>query len=150
MQAIPATTTSSEGIFAMRFRLIALIAMAALGGLFMIGPAFSADDEEQEPQQEGVEVQARGQVHEAYAEAGAATAEPGVVVTKEPPEAIEEQPPEEKPEGDNVVWIPGYWGWDEEAEDFLWVSGFWRAVPPGRAWVPGHWDKVETGYQWVS
>src|SRR5439155_20762955 len=54
------------------------------------------------------------------------------------------------PEGDNVAWIPGYWGWDEEAEDFVWVSGFWRVVPPGRAWVPGHWDKVETGYQWVA
>src|SRR5262245_44961727 len=112
----------------MKFRLLALIVMAALGGLYLVGPAFSADEEAQQ----GVEVQARGQVHEAYAEAGAATAEPGVVVTKEPPEPIEEQPPEEKPEGDNVVWIPGYWAWDEEGEDFLWISGFWRVVPPGR------------------
>src|SRR4051812_5766670 len=99
----------------MRFRLIALITLAAAGGLSLVGPARSAGDE---PQQ-GVEVQARGQVHEAYAEAGAAVAEPGVVIGKAPPEPIEEQPPEEKPEGDHVVWIPGYWAWDEEADNFL-------------------------------
>jgi hypothetical protein len=107
-----------------------------------------ADDEDAPP--DGVEVQARGQVHEAFAEASATSAAPGVVVSKTPPAAIEEAPPEEKPEGDTVAWIPGYWAWDEEDSDFLWISGFWRAVPPGRMWVPGHWQKVTTGHQWVS
>lgn len=32
-------------------------------------------------------------------------------------------PPDQKPEGDDVAWIPGYWAWDDERNDFLWVSG---------------------------
>lgn len=56
-------------------------------------------------------------------------------------EAIEEVPPEQKPTGDNVDWIPGYWAWDDERTDFLWVSGIWRSLPPGRQWVSGYWAK---------
>src|SRR4051812_3981168 len=59
--------------------------------------------------QQGVEVQARGPVHEAYAEPTETRPLPSVVVTKQPPEPIDEIPPDEKPAGDNVVWIPGYW-----------------------------------------
>ena len=55
-----------------------------------------------------------------------------------------ELPPEEKPSGDNVQWISGYWQWDLEKKDFIWVSGFWRNTPPGRAWSPGEW-RVENG-----
>ncbi|MDY3556232.1 hypothetical protein R5W24_005395 [Gemmata sp. JC717] len=71
-------------------------------------------------------------------------------MTKQPPEPIEELPPDQKPEGDNVQWIPGYWGWDEDTEQFLWVSGFWRDPPPGRLWVPGSWRQVQGGWQWVA
>jgi hypothetical protein len=98
----------------------------------------------------GMEVQARGPVHEAFAEPTNPVASPGLIVTKEPPAAIEEAPPEDKPEGDSVVWVPGYWAWDEEAKDYMWISGFWRASPPGRTWSPGHWQKVTGGYQWVA
>ena len=45
---------------------------------------------------------------------------------------IDEVPPEYKPEGENVQWIPGYWAWDVAQSDFIWVSGLWRDVPPGR------------------
>src|SRR5436305_945434 len=90
---------------------------------------------------EGVEVQARGPVHEAFGEPTNARGTPGPVVSKAPPAPVEEAPPQEKPEGDNVSWIPGYWSWDDEAADFLWVSGFWREEPPGRDWVPGEWVK---------
>jgi len=76
--------------------------------------------------------------------------EPGIVVTKAPPDVIEEVPPEERPEGDNVTWIPGYWAWDDERSDFLWVSGTWRALPPGRQWMAGYWGKTTQGYQWTS
>jgi hypothetical protein len=99
---------------------------------------------------DGLEVQARGPVHEAYAEATAPRGAPGIIVASPPPAAVEEMPPEQKPEGEHVVWIPGYWSYDEEARDFLWVSGFWRATPPGRSWVPGSWQKVANGYQWVA
>ena len=71
-------------------------------------------------------------------------------VPKAPPEPIEELPPEQALEGDNVAWIPGYWAWDDERDDFLWVSGVWRALPPGRQWVPGYWAEINQTYQWTS
>jgi len=100
--------------------------------------------------QEGVEVLTRGPVHEAFAETVSFDPRPGIVVAKEPANPIEEVPPAQKPEGADVAWIPGYWAWDGERGDFLWVSGIWRALPPGRQWIPGYWSKVEQGYQWTS
>ncbi len=100
--------------------------------------------------QPGVEPQGRGPVHEAYAEPGVAKVLPAPAVPKQPPEPVDEMPPDQKPEGDNVQWIPGYWAFDEDAQDFLWVSGCWRAVPPGRQWMPGHWTQVPTGWQWTA
>ena len=49
-----------------------------------------------------------------------------------------------------MAWIPGYWAWDDERNDFLWVSGIWRALPPGRQWVPGYWGQSRQGSQWTS
>jgi len=98
----------------------------------------------------GAEVLTRGPVHEAFAGMVTYNPEPGVVVAKAPPELIEEMPPEERPEGDNVTWIPGYWAWDDERSDFLWVSGTWRALPPGREWMAGYWGRTTQGYQWTS
>ncbi len=98
----------------------------------------------------GTQVLTRGPVHEAFAGMVTFNPEPGVVVTKTPPDPIEEMPPDVRPEGDNVTWIPGYWGWDDERNDFLWISGTWRDVPPGRAWIAGYWGQVAEGYQWTS
>ena len=98
----------------------------------------------------GVQVLTRGPVHEAFAETVTFDPEPGIVVPKTPPAAIEEVPPEQRLEGANVAWIPGYWGWDDERNDFLWISGIWRALPPGRQWVPGYWGKSAQGFQWTS
>ncbi len=67
-----------------------------------------------------------------------------------PPELIDEIPPEFKPEGENVVWIPGYWWWDEDAESHIWISGVWRDVPPDQNWVAGYWTEADNGFQWVS
>lgn len=123
------------------------IALAAGCGtdLGWAAPLGSASDSE-----EGMEVLARGPVHEAFA--GTATSDPaaGLVVRKQPPQAIEELPPDQRPEGDNVTWIPGYWAWDDERSDFLWVSGVWRNLPPGRQWVPGYWDQSDADYRWIS
>lgn len=96
------------------------------------------------------ETMTRGPVHEAFAGTVAYDPEPGILVKKAPPAAIEELPPEQQLEGDNVVWIPGYWAWDDELGDFLWVSGVWRNLPPGREWVPGYWNPVDGQYQWIS
>ncbi len=74
--------------------------------------------------------------------------QPGPIVQKQPPDPIKEIPPAQQPEGDNIVWIPGYWAWDDDRNDFLWVSGVLRA-PPGQTWVPGYWSKVDGGFQWT-
>jgi len=108
-----------------------------------------ADDAKPDPQN-GVEAQARGAVHEAYAEPAETRPDPRPIIAKQPPEPIQEQPPDQKPAGDNIEWIPGYWGWDDETTDFTWISGFWRAPPPGREWTPGHWQEVDGGSQWVA
>jgi hypothetical protein len=95
------------------------------------------------------EVQARGPVHEAFAEpATPPSAAP--VVPKPPPPPVKELPPPQKPAGKGVQWIPGYWQWDEERNNYLWVSGCWRLPPPGKVWLPGRWQEVSRGWQWVS
>lgn len=111
----------------------------------------SREGQPNQPQnQDGVEVQGRGQVHEAFASPALPRQSPAPVVQKKPPEAINELPPEQKPEGDNVQWIPGYWMWDQDRTDFLWVSGTWRNIPPEKRWLPGYWVDAEGGYRWVS
>src|SRR5262245_34218459 len=76
------------------------------------------------------EVLTRGALHEAFADPGVTPTEAPPIVSKQPPDPINEVPPDQKPDGNNVVWIPGYFGWDEEREDFVWLSGFWRTPPP--------------------
>jgi hypothetical protein len=121
----------------------ALLLLWSSAGLIDRNPASAQDTE-------GIQVQTRGPVHEAFAELVATEPQPGIIVPKSPPPPVEELPPEEAPAGDNVVWIPGYWGWDEEREDFLWVSGIWRITPPDCGWVPGYWSQVDGGFQWVA
>lgn len=104
----------------------------------------------QSDQAEGMEVLTRGPVHEAFAETITFDPQPGIVVREAPPDAIEEVPPDLRPEGDNVTWIPGYWGWDDDRNGYIWVSGIWRELPPDRQWVPGYWGEVDQGYQWSS
>ena len=99
----------------------------------------------------GPEALARGPIHEAFAAPVVFNPTPGVVVPKPPPSTrIEEQPPAQKPQGGDVEWIPGYWAWDDERNDYLWISGIWRDIPPGRQWVPGYWDQVEGGFRWTA
>ena len=97
---------------------------------------------------DAIDVQTRGPVHEAFAQPTDAPAQPDLIVPKKPPDPIPEEPPDQKPEGE-VQWIPGYWAWDADKNNFLWVSGFWRTPPPDRKWVPGYWTQVEGGWQWV-
>jgi hypothetical protein len=97
----------------------------------------------------GVVVESRGPVHEAFARPADMAPPPGPVVARQPPQAVPEVPPDQKPEGEGIAWIPGYWAWDGDRKDFLWVSGVWRKAPPGRKWVPGNWNEVEGGWQWT-
>ncbi len=113
-------------------------------------PPAPADVDESEE----LEYLARGPVHEAFAEQYNVNPGPGLIVNREPPPPVDEVPPEVRPEGENVIWIPGYWAWDDDREDFIWISGLWRVSPPASRWVPGYWSPAQTadgpGWQWVS
>jgi len=106
--------------------------------------ALRADDPPQ-----GIEVDARGPVHEAYAQPYQPDPVLNEPVEKQPPAPIPEEPAAERPEGQNVQWIPGYWQWDGDRNDFVWVSGFWRDAPAQRHWVMGYWANTDAGYRWV-
>jgi hypothetical protein len=125
-----------------------VVALTVFGVGFGPRPIIAAEKTAPVPE-EDVQVLVSGPIHEAFAEAVALDPEPGLVAPKAPPALIEEIPPEQKPEGD-VQWIPGYWAWDDERNEYIWVSGIWRALPPGRQWVPGYWTPMEQGYQWIS
>ena len=99
---------------------------------------------------ENFQVLTRGPVHEAFAAQMSQKPAAGFRVDQEVPEAIDEIPPETRPEGDNVVWIPGYWHWDNERNDFIWISGVWRNTPPDHRWIPGYWSKNKGQSSWVS
>lgn len=114
-------------------------------------------DQTPPPGQEGVasaangpiEPLVRGPVHEGYAEMMRLTPQPIPPVPAEPPQPIDEQPADVRPENPNAEWIPGYWGWDGESKQFVWVSGTWRVPPPGERWVPGYWTQTVQGAQRV-
>ena len=102
---------------------------------------------------EGIETLTHGPLHEAFAAPTNTDPVPGAIVPKQPPANIDEEPPELKAEG--ALWIPGYWEWDDEMTDFIWISGNWRVPPPGMRWVPSYWVEAEGGWQrvpgfWVS
>jgi len=105
---------------------------------------------QEEAVEQDAEVLTRGPVHEAFAASVNYEPEAGILVSKQPPEVIDELPPEQELEGENVTWISGYWAWDEDESDFIWISGIWRNIPPDREWVPGYWNEVGNQYQWIS
>lgn len=97
-----------------------------------------------------VRVEVRGPVHEAFAQPFDAKPGPNKAIKKEPPQPVAEEPPAQRPEGANVQWIPGYWAWNADTDNFLWVSGMWRNVPEGRHWVHGFWSDTADGNVWVN
>lgn len=101
--------------------------------------------------EDGIQVENRGPVHEAFANPGAPVrgGKDGHLADKAPPPPVPELPPEEKPSGDNVQWISGYWQWDIEKKDFIWVSGFWRNTPPGRDWHAGEWKNENGQHRYI-
>lgn len=131
------------------FRLVYLLAIiTAIGTGFDVPPVLAAADN---PTDAGKDIQvlAHGPIHEAFAETITFDPQAGTRVPNPPPPVIEEIPPDEKPEGD-AQWIPGYWAWDDDKSDFIWVSGIWRVPPPNRQWIPGYWKQVDQGFQWIS
>jgi hypothetical protein len=101
------------------------------------------------PSQEQPEVLTRGTVHEGFAEPVNLEPQQDMVVQQAPPPQVQEMPPDQRPEGGQFVWVPGYWSWDVGRNGYIWTSGCWRAAPPNRYWVPGYWNQVSGGYAWV-
>lgn len=95
------------------------------------------------------DIYTRGPVHEGYAEPIMFDPEPGPLSPVAPPEPIPEIPPDYRPAGGNIDWISGYWFWDDEVNQFTWISGIWRDIPPGREWVSGYWTRSQGGYRWI-
>jgi len=124
-----------------------LVTSVTVGILLCAWTPLSAQEQ---GENDGVEVLARGPLHEAFASATSLTPQAGLTVKTAPPADIEEVPPDQKPEGSNIAWIPGYWGWDDERDVFIWISGTWRAIPPDRQWIAGYWSKDGESYQWIS
>ena len=92
-----------------------LLLLLGAGGisLLLLNPV-PADTDPTAAATDGVEALARGPVHEGYAQPVDSQPQASPVVPKEPPAALDELPPDQKPEGDNVQWVPGYWQWDDE------------------------------------
>ncbi len=141
-----------------RFIVACLFCLVCLGFLFSELPAQeptnnvpnqqnAQDPNATPPVPQGVEVLARGPIHEAFA-TPTTEAAPTQTVNKAPPKTIDEMPPAEKPSGDSA-WIGGYWAWDDDRHDYLWVSGIWRTPPPGKKWVAGYWKQDGQDYRWV-
>ena len=126
-----------------------VIALVAVGTSCGLARAIAAEPASSHVE-EGVQVLTRGPVHEAFAETISFDPKAGTMVPKAPPAEIQELPPDQKPKGANIAWIAGYWGWDDDRNDFLWISGIWRDLPPGRQWVSGYWGESKKGYQWTA
>ncbi|MGC3972730.1 MAG: hypothetical protein QM775_36930 [Pirellulales bacterium] len=97
-----------------------------------------------------IEVLTRGPIHEAFAVPVGNDPTASPVVPKQPPADIEEVPPEVSLSDARAEWIGGYWAWDEERQDFLWISGVWRSPPPEHRWVAGYWTEAPGGFQRIS
>jgi hypothetical protein len=112
-------------------------------------PADAANDPNQ-PTDPNTEVLTKGAVHEAFAQPVVFNPTQGEVVAQQPPQPVEEMPPEQKPAGDHVKWIAGYWTWEADQSKYIWCSGIWRSVPAGSEWAPGYWTQADGGWRWVS
>lgn len=91
-----------------------------------------------------VSVLDKGPIHEGFAQPSASVRGKGLTAPKAPPVPVEELLPEAKPEGEGIKWLPGYWQWDSERADFIWVCGLYRNAPPDRTWESGHWKEVNS------
>lgn len=123
---------------------IAMLALSLAG--------FAAAQQPPRPSEElpgGAEVLTRGPVNEAFDQPVSLQAQAGLVAPIQPPPNIDEIPPGERPQGDGYVWVPGYWGWDADRNDYIWVSACWRVAPPSMYWVPGYWSATNGGWEWV-
>jgi len=85
-----------------------------------------------------------GPVHEAFLSTRG-DREPPILPQSPPPPVIER--PVLESSDPRAIWIGGYWDWDRDRDDFVWVTGTWRVPPPGRLWVNTYWKRDENGWR---
>jgi hypothetical protein len=69
-----------------------------------------------------------------------------VVETPPPPLPIYVVP---APPQQDLVWMPGYWFWDEDYGEYFWTPGTWVQPPVANVvWTPGYWGWVNGRYAW--
>jgi hypothetical protein len=81
----------------------------------------------------------KGPIHEGFVQPGAQVRGKGITAPKAPPLPVDENPPLATLESAGMQWISGYWAWDGQRKDFIWVCGCYRIPPPDRSWEPGRW-----------
>lgn len=123
----------------------AFLSVPLIGGCEMFAHTSGA------PPDHGVEPYARSHQleHEALTFSAGSSSPSTLSVVYPPPQPLPESPDDTKPDGDDVVWVSGYWVWDTSQDDWLWVGGVWVHAPPGRRWVPGYWGIVADGWRWM-
>ena len=48
-----------------------------------------------------------------------------------------------------MVWINGFWRWDQEKNTYVRCKGHYVKPKPGHKWSPGKWKSVRKGYKWI-
>jgi hypothetical protein len=140
----------SPGIHAMNTLPRVGVLLAVLAPAIVVGGASMLRAQAPADTKTYAEVQTRGAIHEAFAQPYQVTVPIDPPVLQKPPDAIPEDPPDVKPEGAGVGWIPGYWAWDADNNEFIWISGVYRDAPGGRTYVPGYWEQTaDGGWRWV-
>src|SRR6202030_4147177 len=71
----------------------------------------------------------------------------GVSVNIAPPELpVYVQPP---CPAAGYIWVPGYWAWADQDQDYYWIPGTWALAPAvGLLWTPGYWGWEGGVYMW--
>ncbi|HEV3338819.1 MAG TPA: YXWGXW repeat-containing protein [Pirellulales bacterium] len=120
-----------------------------IGSLAATGPVCSAADKEARRGSRHAAEPLRGPIHEAFLQPSEGADLPGATVATAPSAPLRDYPAAIRPSAKTATWIPGYWGWDETANKFAWVTGVWRVPPPGMRWVPGYWSRAGDDWRWV-
>lgn len=86
-------------------------------------------------------------IHEAFVIRATDPLPQEVVATQPPAPIAESRPPQANP---LAIWIPGYWMWIRERQNYEWVCGVWRVPPADHVWSTGYWKGVTGGWTWVK